>query len=105
MSKKAKFFQILKLFGPLILAQTKLAPIADEVADGIAIAESLPGSSGRDKLDKAKRLVLLAAQAKNDQAGKGVLDLDEVEAAADTVISGVVESVNHIKAIHVDPAT
>lgn len=104
MSKKAKFFQILKLFAPIILAQTKLAPIADEVAEGIRIAEELPGASGADKLEAAKQVAILAAKAKNDQAGKEVVSVAEVAAAADSVISGTVNSVNHIKAIKVEPA-
>lgn len=103
MSKLGKFFDVVKFFAPLILSRTKLAPIADEVAEGISIAEQLKGASGAEKLAAAKRYAVLAAKAKNDVAGKEVLSVAEVEAAADTVISGAVNSVNHIKAIHVDP--
>lgn len=34
----AKFIAVAKIFGPQILALTPLAPIAEEVAEGIALA-------------------------------------------------------------------
>lgn len=98
----AKFIAVAKIFGPQILALTPLAPIAEEVAEGIALAEQLPGASGAEKLEKAKQIAVLAAKAANDQAGKELVNTAEVEASAGAVISGVVNSVNHIKAIKVD---
>lgn len=104
MSKVSKFFSVLKQFAPIILALTPLAPIAPAVAEAIATAETIPGASGSEKLAAAKAIVVDAAQAVNAQAGHDKVNVAEVEASADSVISGVVDSVNHIKAIAVKQA-
>lgn len=101
MSKWGTFFSVLKKFGPQILKLTPLAPIAEEVEAAIADAEQIPGATSTEKLNHVVNIAAESAQAVNDKAGHEVLKVEEVRQSGGAIVSGVVNSVNHIKAIHV----
>lgn len=95
LGKLGRFLHLAGQLAPLVLASTKLAPIAAQVAAGIQEAEALAsGGSLSDKLGHAVNIAVDAAQAANAQAGHEVLDPNAVRATAGAIISGVVQTVN-----------
>lgn len=79
---------------PLVLAATPLAPIAPFVALGIQTAERIPGAKGADKLALATQIVNAGVQATNAQAGKEVVNVENVNTLVTSGINAVVAAAN-----------
>ena len=93
--KVKKWLDLVKLFGPIILAQVKpeLAPIANEITEAIATAETIKGTSGVDKLKAVQSIADNAADSINLAKGKTVVNKEDLHAGiasgVETVVSGV----------------
>lgn len=98
-----KWLEVLAKVGPEVLLFTPLAPIAGEVVSAIALAESMQGASGADKLAKVVAIATDAAQAVNTQAGRTVIDPAVLATTAATAISTAVNVTNMVHAAHVNP--
>lgn len=86
--------EIVKLVAPLVLSQTKLAPIAPYIADGINTAEDL--AKGHNKLSAARKETRIVVNAINAQKGKEIVDPDLTDAAIESGISAVVKAADAI---------
>jgi hypothetical protein len=98
-----KWLEILSSVGPLVLAQTPLAPIAPAVITAIGEAASLPGATGPEKLAHVVNIATNAAQAVNAQAGRVVIDPTVLQSTAESAISTVVQVTKMVQAAHENP--
>lgn len=92
LGKLGSFFKKVGKVAPIIMAFTPLAPFAPIVTAAIQEAEAIKGATGPEKLAHVVNIVEQAATAAQ-AAGKSV-NPDEVKAAATTVVSGIVQTVN-----------
>lgn len=92
LGKLGSFFKKVGKVAPIILAFTPLAPFAPIVTAAIQEAEAIQGATGPQKLEHVVNIVGHAAEIAQ-QAGKSV-NPAEVKAAATTVVSGIVQTVN-----------
>lgn len=92
LGKIGGFFKRVGKVAPLILAFTPLAPLTPIVMAAIQEAEAIPGATGPQKLAHVVNIVGSAAEIA--QAGGKNVNPADVKAAASTVISGIVQTVN-----------
>ena len=100
----SKWLQALEQIGPSILLFTPLAPIAPAVIAGIKVAEAIPGASGEQKKALVQQIAGLAAAGANAQAGKTVIDPQQMGAVSGQAIDTVVSVVNLIHQLPEVPA-
>ncbi len=98
MSKWSMFANLAKLLVPSIVGaiNPKLAPLGTTIADGIAVAQEMPGLSNADKLAHVQSLAHDAAVGINQGAGKVVVDIDGLDAATAHVINTAVQVIKDV---------
>lgn len=95
-AKTKKWLDLVKLFGPIILAQVKpeFAPIANEITEAIATAETIKGASGAEKLKAVQSIADNAADSINLAKGKTIVNKDDLHAGIASGVATVVSGVN-----------
>ncbi len=94
LSKLASFLKRAGQIALVMLDFTPLRAIKEEVAAAILEAEAIPGASGPQKLAHVLNIILDAAKAVNDQAGKVVIPLDRIVPIATLLIGAIISAVN-----------
>lgn len=97
LGKLGSFFKKVGQVAPAVLVLTPLAPIAPIVQAAIQEAEAIPGATGAQKRAHVKAIAVDAATSINIAKGAAVVDVAEVEQAADSSITAVIDAVNVAK--------
>lgn len=72
----------------------KLAPIANEITDGIEEAELINGASGADKLKHVQNIANNAADAINNAHGSEVINKAQLNIAVTDGVNTVIDVLN-----------
>jgi hypothetical protein len=92
----AGWLSAVEKIAPIALALTPLAPISPWVGAAVKLAELIPGADGSTKLSVATQIANIGVQATNAQAGRVVVNPDEVNAVIASGIGTVVAVTNLI---------
>ena len=88
------WLHLVEQLAPMVLMFTPLAPIAPFVAQGISLAEQIPGATGEQKKSFAMQLALMGAQATNLAKGHELLVPDQLQAMTGSTIDLIVAATN-----------
>lgn len=97
------WLSLAKLVAPLLLGfipQLQKHPeVVTAAAQGIQIAEQIPGATGAQKKDAVVQLVSTGIATANSVSGKAVIDHDATVAAVSAGIDATISAINAIHSI------